>query len=255
MGTPKDNSRSRSPLEDRDHNAADRDRTSDAHDETALARDARADARDARAETRERERGGAHPDTNPASDRVAAKRDRRGSGGDRKHVEHDRDAASEDRVHSARERSALLIDVLTGVHLRGPGLLELEREVTKAHRTGKPFVLAFVDVDGLKALNDSRGHGTGDQLLRHVVDTIRGVVREYDLIVRYGGDEFLCGLAGLGLPEATRRFKVANASLSVTQEASVTVGLAALVPDETLNDLIARADAAMYAERNKVAGP
>jgi diguanylate cyclase (GGDEF)-like protein len=128
--------------------------------------------------------------------------------------------------------------------------LELEREVMRAHRTGKSFVLAFVDVDGLKSVNDSEGHAGGDELLRQVVDTIRGVVRDYDLIVRYGGDEFLCGLADIGLSEADRRFETANAGLAVTRDASVTVGLAEVVPEESLDDLIARADAAMYAQRD-----
>lgn len=248
MGGSSDYSRSNFPFDDRDRTADDRDRTSDAHDETADARDARSDARDSRAEAREREQ---HvTDTKAASDRAGAKRDRQGSAGDRQHAEHDRDSASADRVHSARERADLLIDGLTGVHRREPGLLELEREVTKAHRTGTSLVLAFVDIDGLKTLNDTQGHAAGDQLLSQVVDTIRGVVRDYDLIVRYGGDEFLCGLADLGLPEAGRRFEVANASLAVTREASITVGLVELAPEESLDDLIARADAVMYAERD-----
>lgn len=236
-------------VDDRDRTADDRDRTSSAHDETADARDSRSDARDDRAEARDRAK---HTiDTKAASDRAGAKRDRQGSAGDRRHSEDDREAASADRVHSARERAALLLDGLTGVHRRDPGLLELERDVTKAHRTETSFVLAFVDVDGLKALNDSQGHAAGDALLSHVVDTLRGVVREYDLIVRYGGDEFICGLLDLELPEAQRRFEVANASLAVTREAHVTVGLAELAPDDTLHDLIARADAMMYAEREQ----
>lgn len=130
-------------------------------------------------------------------------------------------------------------------------MLELEREVNKAHRTGTPFVLAFIDVDGLKGLNDTLGHAAGDELLSQVVETVRGVIREYDLIVRYGGDEFLCGLADLDLAEAGRRFQVANASLAVTREAQVSVGLAQLAASESLNDLIARADAVMYAGRER----
>jgi len=162
----------------------------------------------------------------------------------------DRDRTAEGRSDAAHEREELLLDGLAHAHRRESGLLELEREITKAHRTGKPFVLAFIAVDGLKTVNDSRGHTAGDELLRQVVDTIRGVVREYDLIVRYGGDEFLCGLGGLHLPEAGRRFEAANASLAVTDQASISVGLAELEPDESLHDLIARADRVMYDERS-----
>lgn len=232
---------------DRDRTADDRDRTSDAHDESAEARDARSDARDDRADARDE---ASHTvDTTAASDRAGAKRDRQVSAGDRQHSEDDREAASADRVHSARERAVMLLDGLTGAHRRDPGLLELEREVTKAHRTATPFVLAFIDVDGLKTLNDLHGHIAGDNLLGGVVDTIRGVVRDYDLIVRYGGDEFLIGLADLDLAEARRRLEIANASLAETRQAHVSVGLAELAPGETLDDLLGRADAMMYAER------
>jgi diguanylate cyclase (GGDEF)-like protein len=238
---------SEAPLHDRDGAAEHRDRTSAANDETAAGRDARSDARDVRAEAREKTR---RVDPEAASDRASAKRDRQRSAGDRRHAEDDREAARSDRADAARERTEQLVDGLTGVHRRESGLLELEREVTKAHRTHKSFVLAFVDVDDLKARNDSQGHAAGDRLLLQVVETVRGVVRDYDLIVRYGGDEFLCGLADVGLAEARRRFEAANASLAATLGASITAGLAELAPEELLEDLIGRADADMYAQRH-----
>lgn len=234
-------------VSDRDRAADERDRISDAHDQVALARDARAEARDFRADARERAQKISNSDA--AQDRAGAKQDRQDSAGNRRHSGDDREAASADRVHSARERAELLLDGLTGVHRRDPGLLELEREVNKAHRTGTTFVLAFIDIDGLKGLNDTQGHAAGDELLRQVVATVRGVIREYDLIVRYGGDEFLCGLLDLDLTEARRRFEIANASLAVTREAQVSVGLAQLAAQETLEQLIDRADAIMYAGR------
>ena len=64
--------------------------------------------------------------------------------------------------------------------------------MARAKRTQRSFVLAFIDVDGLKTTNDSLGHAAGDELLRRVVDTVRDHLRSYDLIVRFGGDEFLC---------------------------------------------------------------
>lgn len=233
------------PFGDRDRAADMRDQVALAHGEQAVVRDRRAADRDDQA----MDRHDPWPHREAASDRAAAEQDRHHSAADRRHASQDRDAAAEDRVHSARERHELLLDGLTQVYRRESGLLELEREVTKAHRTGMPFVLAFLDVDGLKTVNDSRGHGAGDQLLRQVVDTIRGVVREYDLIVRYGGDEFVCGLGDLRLPAAARRFKVANASLAITCKASISVGLAELQPHESLSHLIARADSMMYEKR------
>ncbi len=231
---------------DRDQTADDRDRTSDAHDLASQARDERSDARDLRADEREQ----SQPyDPTAAADRAGAKRDRQGSANDRKHAEHDRVAAATDRALSARERDTLLVDGLTGVHRREPGLMELEREIVKAKRTAQPFVLGFLDVDGLKTTNDTKGHAAGDELLSLVVDTIRGVLRDYDLIVRYGGDEFLVGVMDLSAAEAALRFEVANASLAVNRDASISVGLAELDADDSLVDLIARADAAMYQVR------
>ena len=86
---------------------------------------------------------------------------------------------------------------MTGAYRRDAGLAALERDIVKAQRTGAPFTLAFADVVGLKATNDHAGHAAGDQLLAQVAALQQSAVREYDLLVRYGGDEFLCGLAGV----------------------------------------------------------
>lgn len=233
--------------DDRDQTADDRDHTSEAFDKASDARDERADARDERAESREEAEG--RFDSAAASDRAGAKRDRQGGASDRRHAEHDREAASSDRDLSARERATFLVDELTGAHRRDAGILELEREITRAKRTKHPFVLVFIDVDGLKSTNDSHGHAAGDELLRHVIDTIRAQVRPYDLIVRYGGDEFLCGLSDVTIAEATERFGLVNVELASSRQASVTAGLAELGADDRLEDLIQRADEALYRER------
>lgn len=136
----------------------------------------------------------------------------------------DREAASADRTISARERAAHVIDGLTHAHRREAGLLELEREVVRANRTAQPLTLSFVDVDGLKAMNDSRGHAAGDQLLREIADSIRAHLRPYDLSVRYGGDEFLCALPDMTMAEAAERFALVNAHLAGYKRKSVDHG-------------------------------
>ena len=78
--------------------------------------------------------------------------------------------------------------------------------------------------------------------LREVVAAIRRKVRSYDVIVRFGGDEFVCRIMDLTLEEAAERFSLVKADLAQTQQASVTVGLAQLVDDDSLDDLIARAE-------------
>ena len=224
-----------------------RDDTAEVRDGRAEVRDGRAEARDGRAEARDDRAVGAEA----APYRAEAVRDRREAASDRAHSAADRDAAASDRVVSAGERAVSSIDGLTGAYRRDAGTLELERETARAKRTGQPFVRAFVDVDGLKATNDSLGHPAGDQLLRQVVDTIRANVRSYDLIVRFGGDEFVCGLMDVNMEKAAERFLLVNADLAETQHASVSVGLAELAPDDSVADLIARADEALYREREQ----
>ena len=129
--------------------------------------------------------------------------------------------------------------------------MELERQVTQALRTRQLYVVAFVDVDGLKAVNDAQGHAAGDQRLVETVAAVRDHVRAYDVIVRHGGDEFVCGLAQMDVVDATRRFVRINETLADRGSGQVSVGLAALRESEGLDELIARADAAMYDGRTK----
>jgi diguanylate cyclase (GGDEF)-like protein len=248
MTTPDDTSAAAS-ADDRDLTADGRDAKSDAQDRTSEARDERSEARDRRADFRDRE--GSRFDPEAVSDRAGAKRDRQSSASDRTHAQHDRQAASTDRFLSARERTTLAADGLTGAYHREPGLVELDREIVKAKRTRQPLALAFVDVDNLKGVNDAHGHAVGDGVLRQVVGTIRSSVRDYDLIVRYGGDEFLCGLLNVTLVEAAKRFDTAQTELTASPNVSFTVGLAELGPGDELDDLIRRADEAMYQMRSQ----
>jgi diguanylate cyclase (GGDEF)-like protein len=235
--------------EHRDRTAEARDERADAHDDASEARDKRADARDKRADARDR--AAADADTGAAADRAGALRDRRGGASDRTQAADDREAASADRVLAARERAISSIDELTGAHCRDAGLVELTRDLARAKRAKQPFALAFIDVDDLKGKNDSLGHPAGDKLLRETVDSIRAHLRTYDLLIRFGGDEFLCGLMGVTMAEAAKRFSLVNADLAA-KKASVTVGLTELKGDDGVEELIGRADAAMYEARQRV---
>jgi diguanylate cyclase (GGDEF)-like protein len=234
---------------DRDRIAEDRDRVSVLSDDLADARDQRAQRRDDRAAGREQFAENVDPQA--SLDRAAARRDRQESADERTRSSDDRLSSNADRVLSARERMVYLVDELTGAHRRAAGLFELEREVIRARRTDQPFTLAFIDVDGLKAINDLNGHAVGDELLVLVADTIRNNVRPYDLLIRYGGDEFLCGMLGLDITEVTDRFDIVNAELAVGGRMSVTAGLAELREDEPLGDLIRRADDNLYERRKQ----
>jgi diguanylate cyclase (GGDEF)-like protein len=149
-----------------------------------------------------------------------------------------------DRAESADNLKLATTDELTGALTRRFGLEEVSRELERAHRTGATLVLAFVDVDGLKAVNDSRGHLAGDALLRLLGETLRANVRPYDVIVRYGGDELVCAMPNLSAREAKARFeKIAVALAAADADHSITFGLAEAEPTDSLQELIARADA------------
>lgn len=244
-----DRDRASETSDDRDRTAEDRDQRAEAHDQESGARDQRSAARDERAETRDRADG--EVDAGAASDRAGALRDRRGAASDRTQAAHDREAASADRALAAQDRAASSVDALTGAHRRDAGIVELKREIARAKREGVSMALAFVDIDGLKRTNDSLGHAAGDQLLRETAYSIRAHLRSYDLIVRWGGDEFLCALVGATREEAAERFALVNTDLTATRQASVTVGIAEFEAEDALEDLIARADEAMYTERQQ----
>jgi GGDEF domain-containing protein len=105
------------------------------------------------------------------------------------------------------DRALAAIDRELGERDRGVGLEDLQREIDRAHRTGEKLVAAYVDVDGLKAVNAQHGHHAGDQLLQDVVEALRRDMRSYDLLIRLGGDEFLCVMPGLTTEQARHRFE------------------------------------------------
>jgi diguanylate cyclase (GGDEF)-like protein len=87
-------------------------------------------------------------------------------------------------------------------------------------------------------------------MLLAVADTLRARLRPYDVIIRYGGDEFVCVLTGLNLAEASERLVSINTVLAEAYDhVSVTLGIAELQENESLQDLVGRADAALYRER------
>lgn len=189
------------------------------------------------------------------ADRGASSRDRAAGASERWRAGGDRTNASTDRSTSAVDRERASFDGLTGVYLRDAGLVEMHREIGRARRTSQTLIAAFVDVDSLKRVNDTGGHSAGDRLLVEVAHTLRAKMRPYDLVIRRGGDEFVCALSGMSHDDAAARFDQVNAALATGPVVgSVTVGLAELEADDTVEDLLARADAALYSRRQQERG-
>jgi diguanylate cyclase (GGDEF)-like protein len=160
----------------------------------------------------------------------------------------DRLAAMTARLHHLEEEAA--VDDLTGALRRGAGLRLLQAEIDRVRRTAGRLTLAFADVDGLKRVNDTQGHQAGDDLLRLVGHTLRRRLRSYDLVIRYGGDEFLCAMGGAGVEEVGGKLELVAAELHAAAGRSVlSVGLAELDAEDPLDDavrLVGRADQALY---------
>jgi len=141
------------------------------------------------------------------------------------------------------------IDALTELPNRRAWDELLPGEVARAHRHEMPLSLAIIDLDGLKGVNDAKGHPAGDQLLRHVARALAHTLRRGDVLARLGGDEF-----GLVLPKCPVGDAIALISRmqrAVTHQ-SFCAGVAVLEPGEADACLVARADTALY--RAKAAG-
>jgi diguanylate cyclase (GGDEF)-like protein len=185
-----------------------------------------------------------------AADRSHAAADRAGSAGDRQRAAADRRQAAADRRQAHVDLETAQLDSLTGVPMRDIGRLNIQDAIDRSRLAAEPFVLAFIDVDGLKALNDSEGHAAGDALLKSVGGVLKSKLRHYDVIARVGGDEFLCGLTNTELSVSQIRFEEIRAAVARGDASgSITVGLASLQETDTLDDLTARADLDMYAHK------
>ncbi|MEA2156446.1 MAG: hypothetical protein QOE11_2586 [Solirubrobacteraceae bacterium] len=164
---------------------------------------------------------------------------------------HELAQARADRDALARELALAQIDPLTGARTRAAGLRDLERDMSRCRRTGARLVVAYLDVVGLKRINDSEGHAAGDELLKRIVRLVTDQLRPYDLVVRLGGDEFLCAMSDMTLLEARRRFAHVAATLAMAADpGAIRTGFAQLRPEESSTELIARADSELVEGRS-----
>jgi diguanylate cyclase (GGDEF)-like protein len=170
----------------------------------------------------------------------------------------------ESRLVEAREslRFKASHDSLTTIWNRGAIIEMLERELSRARRDGSSVGILLADIDHFKKVNDTRGHLVGDEVLRAVTGRLKGEVRSYDSVGRYGGEEFLILLPGCDSPKLTakaeRLVKVVERSSigTSTGTVAVTISIGGVAsgdcPHADVNKLLLAADTALY--RAKVSG-
>lgn len=150
-------------------------------------------------------------------------------------------------------------DELTGMPNRRYLLERVRTEIVRVARSGRPFSLAIIDLDGLKQINDSHGHAAGDAALRSVAEACVAALREQDVAARLGGDEFAVLLPDSDLGQAQAALARFLSELQgrpgpdqgSAQRLTASAGVAQYEPSETLDALFVRADEAMYlAKRN-----
>lgn len=158
-------------------------------------------------------------------------------------------------------RQEALTDGLTNLANRKAFDAEIERVLHNAQETGETFSLIMMDIDHFKAFNDNYGHQVGDQVLRLVAKTLTDGVKGRDMAARYGGEEFVIILPQTNLPaaetladnlrQAVAKKEVVNRNSGETLgRITLSGGAAEYFPGESIEDLIERADAALYTAKN-----
>lgn len=156
----------------------------------------------------------------------------------------------------AEAREAAMTDPLTGALNRRGFDKACERELARARRSGTSLAIAHIDLDNFKCLNDTHGHQVGDKALIHLVDVLHRSMRPSDVLCRFGGEEFVLILPEADLSSAyaaLSRFlrdfsaqRIPGTACTMTFSAGVVVPTA----DESVDEAIARADAATYAAKH-----
>ncbi|WP_434604899.1 GGDEF domain-containing protein [Pseudomonas sp. R1-7] len=161
-------------------------------------------------------------------------------------------------LYRAATQTALR-DPLTGTGNRIAMDQTLEREIDMARRHMQPLSLLMLDIDHFKRINDSHGHGVGDEVLKAVADSIKSQLRNVDMVFRFGGEEFLILLANTSRDAAAmvgERLRYAAQTQDYFAggtriELTVSLGCATLLPGESAESLLRRADSALYVAKRE----
>jgi diguanylate cyclase (GGDEF)-like protein len=160
-------------------------------------------------------------------------------------------------VQSQKVRELAVTDELTGLPNRRAWKSELPHALERARRDGSPHSVALMDLDHFKRFNDSYGHPAGDRLLKEAAAAWQAHLRTVDHLARYGGEEFIVLLPDADAGQVHQILDRMRLATPLGQTFSA--GIAAWDHREDADELIARADAALYeakrSGRNRVTGP
>ena len=152
------------------------------------------------------------------------------------------------------------VDSLTGCYNRRYGLELLDRQIKLSDRSKSPLLLAFLDIDKFKSINDTFGHDEGDKVLKGITGLFKSTLREIDIICRMGGDEFLLIFPDNSLKEAAQikerlneNLMKLNQTIEKNYRINISIGLSEYDPEKPLSmdELIRIADEKMYEEKKK----
>ena len=148
------------------------------------------------------------------------------------------------------------IDPLTNIPNRRHFFDQLEIDLERAKRYSSPMSLAMIDLDFFKKVNDTYGHLVGDEVLKETAKILRNSIRKADVVGRYGGEEFVIAMVGINIKNAQIVCEklckaVENYKHSSAGTITISIGVAELNKNDTVETLIARADKALYAAKEK----
>ena len=153
---------------------------------------------------------------------------------------------------------ASIRDELTGLHNRRFLMSRLHEEFERARRLGTSLGFLMMDLDNFKEVNDEYGHQVGDQVLRSVAQTLAGILREYDIAGRYGGEEFAVVSVETGIDDLVRlaerireRIESAVHCKAPGIRITISIGVASINDSDTPETLLKRADDALYRAKNE----